>query len=176
MMHLNSLPAELVQFIDDAVASGQYQSTEELVCDALQVLREQVHRRGVPVSPDEAHPASPPQSPDDYLQALAHALRTGEFGRARQVAMEGAERYPAQNELQMCALVLAPPAVRTVPASAASRASVKANNAWLKAHWQDYRGQWVALRDGQLVYAASSFDDLVAHIGDPHGALLTKIH
>jgi hypothetical protein len=90
--------------------------------------------------------------------------------------MEGAERYPAHDELQTCARVLGPPTIRTVPASAASRASVKANYAWMKAHWQDYRGQWVAVRDGQLAYAASSFDDLVAHIGDPHGVLLTKIH
>src|SRR5262245_46396794 len=44
-----------------------------------------------------------------------------------------------------------------VPTSAASRASVKANNAWMQTHWQDYRGQWVAVREGQLVYATSSF-------------------
>lgn len=29
--------------------------------------------------------------------------------------------------------------------------------AWLKAHWQEYPDHWVALRDGQLVYASPSF-------------------
>ena len=62
-----------------------------------------------------------------------------------------------------------------MPASTASRASVKANNAWMKTHWQDYRGQWVAVREGQFVYATSSFGDLVAHVGDTHSVFLTKI-
>jgi hypothetical protein len=62
--------------------------------------------------------------------------------------MEGAKRYPAHDELQRWAHVLAPPTARVVPTSAASRASVKANNAWMKTHWQDYRGQWVAVREG----------------------------
>jgi hypothetical protein len=28
-MHLNDLPAELAQFVDDALASGKYQSVED---------------------------------------------------------------------------------------------------------------------------------------------------
>jgi Arc/MetJ-type ribon-helix-helix transcriptional regulator len=175
-MQLNGLPADLAQFVDDVLASGKYQSAEDLVCQALQVLQQQDAACGTPPPSDVTEAPAPPQSPEDYLQALAHALRTGEFGRARQVAMEGAARYPAHAELQKCAHVLAPPTVRAVPASAASRASVQANHAWMHAHWQDYRGQWVAVRDGQFVHAAPSFDDLVAHVGDTHGVLLTKIH
>lgn len=175
-MYLNGLPADMVQFVHDALASGKYQSAEELVCEALQVLREQdAHREAQPPS-DEAHSDSPPQSAEAYVHAIAKALSTGEFGLARQLALEGIERYPTHEELHKCAHVLAPPTSRVVPASSTSRASIKANNAWLKAHWQDYRGQWIAVRDGQLVYATSSFDDLVAHIGDSHGVLLTKIH
>ena len=34
-MHLNDLPAELAQFVDDALASGKYQSVEDLVGKAL---------------------------------------------------------------------------------------------------------------------------------------------
>jgi hypothetical protein len=45
----------------------------------------------------------------------------------------------------------------------------------MKAHWQEHRGQWVAVRDGQLLDATTSFDNLLAHIGDPHGVLVTKI-
>jgi hypothetical protein len=45
----------------------------------------------------------------------------------------------------------------------------------MKAHWQEHRGQWVAVRDGQLLEATSSFDDLLARIGDPHDVLVTKI-
>src|SRR5262245_33020222 len=98
-MSLNSLPADLARFVRDALASGKYPSTEALVCDALQTLQAQAEDLGA-ASPEHAPPpASPPQFPEEYLQALAHALRTGEFGRARQVATEGAARYPAHAEL-----------------------------------------------------------------------------
>jgi Arc/MetJ-type ribon-helix-helix transcriptional regulator len=175
-MYLNGLPADVAQFVRDALASGKYQSAKELVCEALQRLREQDAHRGAQPPLDETHPDRPPQSADAYVRAIAHALSTGEFGLARQLALDGAERYPTHEELHKCAHVLAPPTACVVPASSASRASIKANNAWLKAHWQDYRGQWVAVRDGQLVHATLSFEELVAHIGDTHGVLLTKIH
>lgn len=174
-MDLNGLPADIAQFVDDALASGKYHSAEDLVAVALQVLQQQGDDQGAPPPVDATEAGSPPQSPEDYLQALAHALRTGEFGRARQMALEGAARYPTHDELRKAAHVLAPPTVCAVPSSAASRAAVKANHAWMKAHWQAHRGQWVAVRDGQLLDATSSFDELLAHIGDPHGVLVTKI-
>ena len=82
---------------------------------------------------------------------------------------------PAHAELHTYARVLAPPTTRVVPVSPASRASVKANGAWLKAHRTAYRGRWVALRDGAFVRAADSFEDLVADLGDTTGLLLTKV-
>jgi len=45
-MYLNGLPADVAQFVRDALASGKYQSAEELVCEALQRLREQDAHRG----------------------------------------------------------------------------------------------------------------------------------
>jgi hypothetical protein len=171
-MSLNSLPADLTQFVHDALASGKYPSTEALVCDALQTLRAQEDRGTAP--PEHAPPpANPPQSPEEYLQALAHALRTGEFGRARQLATEGAARYPAHAELAKSARILAPPTV--IRASRPHTAAVRANRAWLKAHRQAYAGQWIALRDGHLLAAAPSFDALVARVRETHDVLMTKL-
>lgn len=45
-MYLNGLPPDVAQFVRDALASGKYQSAEELVCEALQRLREQDAHRG----------------------------------------------------------------------------------------------------------------------------------
>ena len=109
----------------------------------------------------------------DYLHALAHALRTGEFGRARQLATEGAARYPEHAELAKSARVLAPPTVTRAPRP--HTAATQANRTWLKTHRQDYAGQWVALRDGHLLAAAPSFDQLVAHVDETHDVLMTKI-
>jgi hypothetical protein len=77
--------------------------------------------------------------------------------------------------LQHYARVLAPPTARVVPASPASRASVKANGAWLSSHRSAYAGRWVALRDGTLVRDADSLEALVAAVGDTAGLLLTRV-
>ena len=61
-MHLNDLPAELAQFVDDALASGKYQSVEDLVGKALQVLQQQNEARGTP-QPSNATEAHIPLVP-----------------------------------------------------------------------------------------------------------------
>ncbi len=172
-MDLNGLPADVAQFVHDALASGKYQSAEDLVCAALQVLQQQDDDRGAPPPVNATEMDRPPQSPDDYLQALAHALRVGEFGRARRVATAGATRYPAHAELAKSARVLAPPTVTR--ARRPHTADIQANRVWLKAHRQDYAGQWVALRDGHLLAAAPSFDALAAQVDATSDVLMTKL-
>ena len=172
-MDLNGLPADVAQFVNDALASGKYQSTEDLVAAALQVLQQQGDDRGMPQPVDATEAGSPPESPDDYLQALAHALQVGEFGRARQVATAGAARYPDHAELAKSARVLAPPTVTR--ATRTHTVNIRANRAWLKAHRQDYAGQWVALRDGHFLAAAPSFDTLAAQVDATPDVLMTKL-
>src|SRR5262249_29517168 len=88
-MDLNGLPADVAQFVDAALAGGKYPSAEALVAAALQVLQQQEEEDRGTLRPAAASEAgSLPASPDDYLQALAVALRTGEFGRARQLALD----------------------------------------------------------------------------------------
>src|SRR4029453_14872131 len=106
-MDRNSLPADVAQFVDDALASGKYSSAADLVAAALQVLQQQEKDRGTARPADAPEVGSPPASPDDYLQALALALRTGEFGRARQMALAGAARYSDHAELTKAARGLA---------------------------------------------------------------------
>jgi putative addiction module CopG family antidote len=172
-MDLNGLPAEIAQFVDDALASGKYRSTEDLVRHALQVLQQQEQAHSMLPSSDVTEAESGPQSPDDYLQALAQALRTGEFGRARQVALDGAARYPAHAELAKSARALAPPTVTRAPRK--HTANIHANRAWLKAHRQHYAGQWVAVHDGHLLAAAPSFDALAAQVDATPDVLMTKL-
>jgi Arc/MetJ-type ribon-helix-helix transcriptional regulator len=176
-MELTALPADLASFVGHALASGTYPSMDALVADAVRVLRDQEAGRTVrPHTPDAPAPLDIATStPEDLVQAIRQALETGEAGRARQLAMEGAYRYPAHTELQHYARVLAPPTTQVVPASPASRASVKANGAWLHAHRTAYHGRWVALRDGVLVRDADTFETLVAGLDDTTGLLLTKV-
>jgi hypothetical protein len=36
---------------------------------------------------------------------------------------------------------------------------------WLNEHWDDYAGEWIALRDGELLGHAVELPDLVRQIG-----------
>jgi Arc/MetJ-type ribon-helix-helix transcriptional regulator len=176
-MDLKELPAELAHFVEQALASGTYPSAEQLVVEAVRVLQERGARREE-LQPRHGEPLdTPPQTPEAYVRAIVHALATGDPVRARTLATEGAERYPQHAELHTCAQVLAPPTAKAVPATPAARAAVKANNAWLQAHGEAYRGSWIALQGGQLLHASPSFDDVIAHVGEVHGRgiLLTKI-
>ena len=173
-MDLKELPAELAHFVQQALARGTYQSEEELMAEAVRVLKE----RGSAVQqPHGGLLDTPPQTPDAYVHAIAQAPDTGDPVRARTLALAGAEHYPQHAELHTCAHVLAPPTATVVPATPASRAAVKANNAWLTAHREAYRGCWIALRAGQLLHASPSLEDVVTHVGDVRGRgiLLTKI-
>jgi len=176
-MELKELPPDLASFVQHALASGTYPSADALVADAVRVLRDQeAGKTASQHTPDTPAPMDVATStPGDVVDAIRQALETGEVGRARQLALEGAQRYPAHAELHHYARVLAPPATRVVPASPASRASVKANGAWLHTHRTAYYGRWVALRDGALVRAADSFEALVAGLDDTTGLLLTRV-
>ena len=176
-MELTELPAELASFVEHALASGTYPSAEALVADAVRVLRDQeAGHTARPHTPDAPAPlAVATSTPEEFVQAIRQALATGEAGQARQLALEGAQCYPTHAALQHYARVLAPPTTRVVPASPASRASVKANGAWLSTHRTAYVGRWVALHDGTLLRDADSLEALVAAVGDTTGLLLTKV-
>lgn len=176
-MDLKELPAELARFVEQALASGTYPSAEKLVVEAVRVLQEWEARQEGLQQRHEGARDTPPQTPEEYVHAMVHALATGDPVRARTLASEGAERYPQHAALYTWAHVLAPPTSQAVPATPESRAAVKANNAWLQAHGEAYRGRWIALRGGQLLHASPSFDDVIAHVGDVRGRgiLLTKI-
>jgi len=92
---------------------------------------------------------------------------------ARELSAKGAERYPDYPELQKAARVLAPPKV--IRSDLPPTPSVKANREWLKENAKNYRGRWVALRNGELVGVANSFEELTGQIKNTRGILLTKV-
>ncbi len=117
-------------------------------------------------------------SAKEMVDRVKEALATGQHGTARQLAQNGAKQHPGDDELEAFARVLAPPTggVAT-PVAPDVRAARQANKRWIKAHWQAYRGNWIALQAGKLLHASPSFDDVVEHLGDlcAPDLLLTKI-
>ena len=109
----------------------------------------------------------------DFARAVRSALAAGAHLLARNLATQGARLYPAHLELEKMARVLAPP--RVVRTDIPPVPSLQANQAWLRAHGDEYRGQWVALRDGILLAAATTAKQLRAYLESTDGVLITKV-
>jgi putative addiction module CopG family antidote len=173
-MDLNGLPTELEQFVQQEIAQGKYQSAEEVVSAALRLLQEHESQGHNGHHVANGHGDTHPHSADNMLQAISNALATGKPGLARQLALNGAKQYPDHEELRKYARVLAPPTLTQV--GQIQTPSIRASRQWLRSHWQDYIGQWVAVRDGQLLYASPSFDELSAHVDEAENTFITQVH
>lgn len=104
-------------------------------------------------------------SADAEIRALVEA---GRVQVARRVAdMTGSTRWQQ---------LLAPPAVRAT--AGAGPSDFVANMAWVGANRAMYAGQWVALREGQLVQAAADLRTLRASLdqaGPRKGLFVTRV-
>ncbi len=110
---------------------------------------------------------------DDLARAVRLALAAGAHLFARNLAAEGARLYPNHHELRKMARLLAPP--RIVHTDRPSVPSVEPNHEWLRSHSTEYRGRWVALRNGELLAAGSAARELKAQLDTLEGVLLTRV-
>ena len=113
------------------------------------------------------------RSAADLTRVVRLALTVGAHLFARHVAARGAHRYPDHPELQKMARILAPPQVvrRDLPPDR----SWAANRAWLSAHAEEYRGQWVALKKGELLAAASTAREVRDAVDKATEVLIVKV-
>ena len=114
------------------------------------------------------------RSPEDFIRAIQLALSSGAHLAARNLSASGAARFPDREDLQKYARVLAPP--RVIRTKLPANPAVKANRDWLVNHSDAYHGQWVALRNGELVGSAKTLKVLSDQLGDTKGLLLTKVY
>lgn len=111
--------------------------------------------------------------PEDFIYVIQLALSVGAYQVARHLSTQGAEYYSQHSKLQKYARILSPPKV--IRNDLPPDPTLKTNRDWLKTHSESYRGQWVALRDGQLIGSADSLKSLVDQIGNTEDILLTKV-
>jgi hypothetical protein len=113
------------------------------------------------------------RSAAEYARAVRLALATEAHLLARELADEGAKRYPDSQELQKMAHILAPP--RVVRTEASIPGSLAANRAWMRLHADEYRGKWVALRNGSLLAEAESAAEVWRSLESTEGVMLTRV-
>lgn len=110
---------------------------------------------------------------DEYVRAIDLALKIGAHLAARDLANQGAEIHFDSEELQKYARILAPPQVLR---TSARQVDVLANIEWLKANKSEYKGKWVAIKNGQLMASADSHDELIAGTGKTKGRSILVSH
>lgn len=109
----------------------------------------------------------------DLLRGIQLAFQAGAHIYARRLTIIGRERYPENRDLQKYATVLAP--VDVIERNLPPDPSLKDNRDWLKAHKDEYKGQWVALQQGKLIGASPSLKDLKSTINQTEDILFAKV-
>jgi hypothetical protein len=116
------------------------------------------------------------RSADEFIRAVDLALKAGAHFAARDLATQGAEIHFDSEELQKYARVLAPP--KPLAKTAKSDVRPKANIQWLTANKHNYKGQWVAIKNGVFITSAKTYKALIAELGNikGRGILVTPIY
>jgi hypothetical protein len=98
-----------------------------------------------------------------YREAIQIALKHEAITTARRLARLGAEAYPENEVLRNYERVLAPP--RVVETGTRTGRDFSKSMRWLAAHSHEYVGQWLALRNGELLRTDTSRKALIAQLG-----------
>ncbi len=113
------------------------------------------------------------RSAADFARTVRLALAAGAHLMARKLANQGHWLYADHEELAKMARILAPP--RVVSANLPPDPSVRANLEWIRAHAAEYRGLWVALKEGVLLASASTARELRDQLPTTAGLFLTRV-
>lgn len=111
-----------------------------------------------------------------YAALLRSLIAEGRITAAR--ALLAVALAQGRNDTALSALreLLAPPRVTRSPAKGVDRS---AEFHWLREHWRDYRGQWVAVSGNDLIAQADSLKQLLTALkqADPERRpLIYRVH
>lgn len=111
--------------------------------------------------------------PEELTKAIDLALSVEMTRLAVKLAELGGGLFPDHDRVQRAAKVLAPPVVRQVYPPRAK--GLDASMAWFDDHADQYRGLWVAVREGELLGTAQSLAELNPVIGQGEDRLSTIV-
>ena len=94
----------------------------------------------------------------DLNAEIQRLLSAGQVSDARAIACRAASEMPGSDVFAQWQEVLAPPRARL--AGKATGRSRRGEQAWLREHAHDYKGQWVALRGDMLIAAGRVLRDV----------------
>ncbi|MBZ0315057.1 MAG: hypothetical protein K8L91_01470 [Anaerolineae bacterium] len=103
-------------------------------------------------------------TPAELMQAIHVALQLELLRLAYRLAEMGHQLFPDDRELSAAARVLAPPKILStdVPAKPGLELSMR----WLNKNARDFRGRWVAMKNGEFMGQAATRQALVDALGE----------
>jgi hypothetical protein len=113
------------------------------------------------------------RGPDELAAAIDLALSRDRAELAVKLAQLGKRLFPHHERIQRAARVLAPPSVRVTRLPRAK--GLAASRAWLREQASQYKGQWVAVREGRLLATAESLEALETIVGQGEDAASTIV-
>lgn len=113
---------------------------------------------------------------EEFVKAADVEFDRGDWNAAWKVAVEGLKYHPDHAKLKKYAHILAPPKVTVVPRDPDSDPG--ANLEWIKKNRAEYRGRWVAIKNGQFLAAGKNLDEIVEQVGEIKntGILVTPLY
>ncbi|NJK76678.1 MAG: hypothetical protein HC849_25360 [Oscillatoriales cyanobacterium RU_3_3] len=117
-------------------------------------------------------------SPQDFIQAIQTAFEKGEFSKAQLISLEAVKHHPDHERIKNFAYILAPAKVTVSRSNDIDRQSLKKSREWVRQqrYNRNYLNQWVAVRNGELLAASSSADELFGQVDDTNDVLFTVIY
>jgi hypothetical protein len=105
------------------------------------------------------------RQPNELLKAIELALDLDMTALAISLAQQGGQLFPDNERVQQMARMISPLGIQ-VDRDTPHHTGIKQSSDWLNTHADQYRGQWVAVREGTLIAAAPTLVELEALIGD----------
>jgi hypothetical protein len=105
------------------------------------------------------------RQPTELLKAIDLALDLAMTALAISLAQQGGQLFPDNERVQQMARMISPLGIH-LDRDAPHHTGIKQSSDWLNTHADEYRGQWVAVREGILIAAAPTLEELEALMGD----------
>ena len=118
----------------------------------------------------------PAHTPDDLSHAIQLALSMNLVWPAHDLAEQGMRLFPDHEPLRRAMRVFEPPTVRMTRGIPLK--GIKEAHDWLRAHANEYRGQWIAVNQGRLLGATGTLDELrpvIEQAEHPRSTIVTKV-
>jgi len=101
---------------------------------------------------------------EEFVTAMRSELKNGDFYAAQKLSFQAIEQYPDHEVVKKLAYLLAPSVV-TVDRNPPST-DRQANRDWIEFHRMQYRGRWIALKDGKLLADGKNIDEIAEQLGE----------